>query len=68
MLSPLEALPVKLDSQIPLREKKSSFDQGVKPKKVVCDKKYILQKKLGQNGHSSPQQWSEQSTLILILQ
>ena len=25
-------------------------------------KKYILQKKLGQNGHSSPQQWSEQST------
>ena len=25
-------------------------------------KKYILQKKMGQNGHSSPQQWSEQST------
>ena len=25
-------------------------------------KKYILQKKLGQNGHSSPQQWSGQST------
>ena len=29
-------------------------------------KKYILQKKLGQNGHSSLQQWSEQSTPLYM--
>ena len=53
----------------PLREKKQLF-QGVKPKKVAqrffaalwYTWKIHFAKKIDQNGHSSPQQWSEQST------
>ena len=55
--------------------KKAPF-QGVKMAKKGCHslfrpvhmyKKYILKKKLGQNGHSSSQQWSEQSTAAYMV-
>ena len=52
------------------RSKKTAVSGGKTKKKLPkfflrlqdTYKKYILQKKMGRNGHSSPQQWSEQST------
>ena len=63
-----EVVPV--PAEPPPYEKKTALSGGKTKKKLpnfflrLCDthKKYILQKKFGQNGHSSPQQWSDQST------